>query len=124
MTREQILDEAKSIVCKDRNKQYGEPENNFGIIAELWNKYLSKKPGCLIQAEDVATMMMLFKVGRLISGGYKHDTLVDLIGYAACAEELENHQHKFGVVNLKEKEEGSEVYYEVENDDRKQEEEK
>lgn len=124
MTREQILDEAKSIVCKDRNKQYGEPENNFGIIAELWNKYLSKKPGCLIQAEDVAAMMMLFKVGRLISGGYKHDTLVDLIGYAACAEELESNQQNFGMVKLKEKKEEPGIYYEVKNDGREQEAEK
>ena len=88
MTREQILDEAKSIVCKDRNAQYGEPEDNFGIIAELWCTYLNAKSGFLIHAEDVANMMMLFKIGRLMSGGYKHDTLTDIIGYAACAEEI------------------------------------
>lgn len=94
MTREQILDEAKSIVCKDRNAQYGEPEDNFKVIADLWGKYLWNKPGYLIQAEDVANMMILFKIGRLITGGFKHDTLVDIMGYAACAEELMTNEIK------------------------------
>lgn len=120
MTREKILDEAKSIVCKDRNKQYGEPENNFGIIAESWGNYLNLE----ISPYDVAIMMILFKIGRLMSGGYKHDTLVDLIGYAACAEELESNQQAFGVVKIKEKKEESGIYYEVENDGREQEAEK
>ena len=64
----------------------GEPEDNFTIIGYLWSEYfkgIEDPTPC-----DVAIMMMLFKIGRLISGGYKHDTLTDIIGYAACAEEL------------------------------------
>lgn len=83
MTREQILDEAKSIVCKDRNKQYGEPEDNFEVIAKMWQVYLETN----ITSFDVAMMMVLFKTARISTGGYKSDSLVDLIGYAACAEE-------------------------------------
>ncbi len=95
MTREQILDEAKSIVCKDRNAQYGEPEDNFKVIAGLWTQYAENyiKNGPILP-EDVAFMMLLFKIGRLITGGFKHDTLVDIVGYAACAEELMTNEIK------------------------------
>lgn len=36
MNREMCLDEAKKCVCMDRNQQYGEPEQNFTVIAQLW----------------------------------------------------------------------------------------
>ena len=81
--REKILEEAKKIICEDRNKQYGEPEDNFACIAELWTFYL----GLELDVYDVGMLMVLFKLARLISGTYKRDSLVDLIGYAACAAE-------------------------------------
>ena len=36
MTRSGILDAAKQIVTKDRNARYGEPEDNFSVIAECF----------------------------------------------------------------------------------------
>ena len=86
MIRGEILDKAKEIVTKDRNMQYGSPENNFGVIAELWNAYL----GCdyKITPIDVALMMALLKIARIATGNTKEDNYIDLAGYAACAAEL------------------------------------
>lgn len=94
MTREQFLEEAKKCVCTDREEQYGAPEDNFALIAEFWNEYLeSKYPeieySSVIEACDVAMMMALLKVARIATGKPKADNFVDLIGYAACAGEIQ-----------------------------------
>jgi hypothetical protein len=80
--REKLLDEAKRIVCGDRDRQYGHPEDAFRVIAEMWTSYL----GTEITAADVCDMMILLKVARN-SFHQKHDNLVDIAGYAACAAE-------------------------------------
>ena len=85
MTRKEILTEAEKCVCSDRNRQYGEPEDNFLEIAKLWSAYLDIDIG----AEDVAIMMCLFKVARLKGSCYQgKDSWIDLIGYAACGGEI------------------------------------
>ena len=92
ITREEILREAIRTVCEDRNTQYGEPEDSFRVIAELWNTYVREEcvsPGAVvcISAEDVGMLMVLFKVARAIYGT-KADTYIDIAGYAACAGEI------------------------------------
>lgn len=92
ITREYILKEAARIVCNDRNEQYGEPEDRFRAIAELWETYVRETcvtPGAdvCIHAADVAMMMVLLKVARTF-GGTKADTYIDIAGYAACAGEI------------------------------------
>ena len=90
MNRADILETAKEIVTSDRNKQYGEPEDNFYTIASLWNAYLVGKhsDGTVITAKDVAVMMVLFKVGRILtSNTVKEDSYIDAAGYIACAAE-------------------------------------
>lgn len=88
MNREMCLDEAKKCVCTDRNQQYGEPEQNFTVIAQLWQTYLQaalKSDEIEILPCDVATMMVLFKVGRVATANVgKADSFVDMAGYAAC----------------------------------------
>jgi len=89
--REKTLDDAKEIVCKDRNQQYGEPENNFKAIAEFWNTYLYYRGIIqeMIQPWDVPVMMELFKNARLSTAKKpSYDSFVDICGYAACAAEL------------------------------------
>lgn len=111
MTRTQILDEAKRLVCSDKNIDYGEPEANFRVIADLWTAYVKgNEVNGHFDADDVAVMLALVKVGRIVSGGYKNDSLVDLIGYAACAEELasENERSDSGVT-IEEKHSGHDV---------------
>lgn len=82
-TRAEFLKVVEGIICKDRNAQYGEPEDNFGRIAKFWSDYLETS----IDAADVAIMMSLFKIARIATGGNKSDNWVDLIGYAACGAE-------------------------------------
>ena len=86
-----MLETAMTYVTVDRETQYGTPEDNFQIIADLWNAYIygvSKTFGYEITPEDVAVMMALLKVGRIASGQKKDDNYIDLAGYAACACEI------------------------------------
>lgn len=91
-TRSDILDKAKHIITEDRNDTYGEPEESFEDIATLWNAYLFLKKKyhmCpVITSEDVGLMMVLFKIGRQITGEGKLDNYVDMAGYCACAGEI------------------------------------
>lgn len=84
MTRAEILDAAKKCVCGQREQDYGTPESNFQLIANLWRMYL----GVDISATDVAMMMALMKIARIKNGGGTGDSFVDLAGYAACGGEI------------------------------------
>ena len=84
VSRADILDRAKAIVTGEREKQYGKPEDNFAIIAELWGAYTGHK----FSPVDVAMMMALLKVARIKTGVGTVDSFVDLAGYAACAGEI------------------------------------
>lgn len=90
MSREDILIEAKKIVCNDRNQQYGEPEDNFEVIAKLWTAYFGRVPVVRdISSKDVAMAMVLFKIGRAMTcQEEKTDTYIDICGYAACAGQI------------------------------------
>lgn len=85
MSRTEILNTAVDIVCGHREQEYGTPEDNFTAIANLWGAYLGN---AALTAQDVAVMMILFKVGRLSTGGGSADTWVDIAGYAACGGEI------------------------------------
>jgi hypothetical protein len=87
MTRKEILDTAAKCVCGDREQDYGSPENNFQIIADLWNAYIGAE---IVRSWDVATMLALLKVARISSGHAKEDNWVDLAGYAACGGEIQS----------------------------------
>lgn len=84
MTRAELLQLAETIVCNDREQQYGKPEDNFGCIARLWSEYL----GTALGDKDVAVMMALLKIARIKSGQMKDDNWIDAIGYLACGGEL------------------------------------
>jgi len=92
-TRAAILDAAKKIVTGDREKQYGKPEDNFAVIARFWEVYLSER--CVdggaevtLNPDDVAMLMALMKVARIMTGTFKGDSYIDGIGYLACAAEI------------------------------------
>ncbi len=88
MKRDEILETAKQTVCHDRNSQYGEPEDNFRRIADLWTAYLGPKLPRVLTAVDVSNMMILFKVARNTANFRKTDNWVDIAGYAACGGEI------------------------------------
>lgn len=84
MNRKQILENAERCVCTEREGDYGSPEDNFKIIADLWSVYL----GIEINAEDVSMLMSLLKIARIKTGKPKADNFIDLAGYAACGGEI------------------------------------
>lgn len=85
ITRDGILDTAKDIVNGVRINDYGEVENNFRTIGNMWSLYLGRS----IDAVDVANMMILLKVSRNASGHGKEDNWIDICGYAALGGELD-----------------------------------
>ena len=59
-------------------------EDSFDEIAALWSVYLHRP----LIGEDVAMMMILLKVARVMKCVSIDDSLVDIAGYAACAAEI------------------------------------
>lgn len=88
--RAEILREAERLITGDRNQTYGEPMENFSIIAEYWNTFLSHKlkDGEKITPGDTAGMQVLVKLARE-KGGPKEDNKLDIAGYAACWAEVD-----------------------------------
>lgn len=85
MGRKYILKEVEKCIMSDREAEYGNPEDNFTLIADLWNSFLNaKQDRKQIQAEDVGIMMSLLKIARISTGKPKADNYIDLAGYAIC----------------------------------------
>jgi hypothetical protein len=80
-----VTKEADGLIRGDRQAEYGHPSINFERIARAWNAYMHKRPTTdekPLTHHDVAFMMVLVKAIRGAEG-YKRDTAVDIIGYAA-----------------------------------------
>ena len=76
--------EMKAIeVTEKRMAQYGHPAEVYRPVSRLWSGYLDRD----VQPEDVALMMVLFKMGREMTaiGG---DNLVDMHGYLLVYERI------------------------------------
>ena len=88
MTRDEILAAARQCVSVDRAATYGEARPNFTNVANLWQAYIDAKDGKCLQPEDVAAMMALFKIARMVANPRHGDNSVDACGYLALAGEL------------------------------------
>lgn len=82
--REEILNKAAAAISGERDEHYGSPEQNFGRIADYWSMYLEHT----ITQTDVAMMMILLKIARVVNDSSLEDNYVDIAGYAACAGEI------------------------------------
>jgi hypothetical protein len=80
---ERIAELAMRTINGERQDQYGNPEDTFKKIADLWTAYLfSNDPIDLrITPPMVADMMQLLKIAREKGGKGKRDNLVDNLGY-------------------------------------------
>lgn len=93
-TRQAVLTDASEIIARDRNADYGDPEDNFRTIADLWNAYYERRAYSLdgttswFEPVDVAMMCGLIKVARIANSPGHRDSFVDLAGYAACGWEV------------------------------------
>lgn len=92
MNRTECLETAKTIVNGARQENYGSPESNFRNIAELWTTYFNTAKNTEdwydITPTDVANMMILMKMARLMNKADHEDSWVDICGYAANGCEL------------------------------------
>ena len=85
-----ILDEAKRLTSKDREKDYGNKKISHENVAKLWSAYLN----ITITAHDAAILMCLLKIARTQLGKNRIDNYVDLVGYTAIAGELSKERKK------------------------------
>jgi hypothetical protein len=83
--KQTILEEAGAAVDGSRQENYGHPAEDFARIASYWSTHLN---GIGITPHDVALMMMMVKLSRLHNTPYHRDSLVDIAGYARCAEKI------------------------------------
>lgn len=83
MRSKQLLEHVATLL-DERYKDYGSPKDNFNCIARRWSVLLNKE----LSAQEVALMMLDFKLARLQHNPKHFDSLVDVIGYAACLAEL------------------------------------
>ena len=85
-----VIDEALDLIDGDRARQYGSASKNMAHIAERWNQLLGLDQQLTIrpiQPWQVCAMLMDLKMARLCQS-YKHDTAVDLIGYACLMADI------------------------------------
>lgn len=86
--RGSVLDEAKGLITGDRNNTYGPPHQDFQRSADAATAFGYKGPGGRdLQAHDIAILVGLVKISRLMWTPGKRDSWVDLAGYAACGYE-------------------------------------
>lgn len=86
--RREILERIASCVCRDRQNNYGDAEDNFKNIADYWNLWLRQR-GLLagdkeVDALDVAQMSAFIKVARKVGNLGYLDNWIDGGGYEVC----------------------------------------
>lgn len=85
-----ILEEAQKVVYGDRQADYGSVTENFTTIAKLWSAVLKTE----VTPEQVGLCMVQVKVARQMHKP-KRDSLVDIAGYAATLEKMEDEKNGF-----------------------------
>ena len=78
-----LLQHAAGVVDKRRD-EYGEPEDLFENIAARWSQVL----GIRVTPAQVALCLMDLKMARLAHNPRHLDSLVDVLGYGACLQEI------------------------------------
>lgn len=93
--RAEVLDEAKRLICGDRNNQYGPPGKDFNRAAQaLTSLGFGKESAAgdghceVLDDHDIATIMIVLKLSRIMWSSHKRDSWVDVAGYAACGAEV------------------------------------
>lgn len=83
MNGEMLLKHAASVVA-DRRRTYGEPTDLFAQIAKRWSLVLRTN----VTPAQVALCLIDLKLARLGHDPRHLDSLVDVVGYAACLREV------------------------------------
>ena len=85
--RGNVLLKAHEVINGQRQDVYGNPEDSFATIADLWSVWVGRE----ISAHDVAMMMALLKIAREKHGAGSEDNGVDACGYLALAADMVGH---------------------------------
>jgi len=83
MEREEILRDARELICGDRAADYGNVKDNFRRIAAGWGEIF----GHPVTMAQVALCMDWVKTSRLITSPAHRDSWVDKAGYTALGWE-------------------------------------
>ena len=81
--RARILDEAKRLICHDRQAIHGNPDEFFDKLALVWGALLNID----ITGTQAALMLSAFKTVRAFDNPNHADNFIDLCGYGALAGE-------------------------------------
>ena len=84
LTKEELLNQAQTIIKGDRNLRYGDPKINYKRIIEGWQLIL----GTEITEGQYGMMMIWMKIARLMEDETHMDSWIDIAGYAACTGEV------------------------------------
>ena len=86
-----FLQMAENLINGQRQADYGDKLVNFSQIAMLWQGTLAMKlaPGQSITPEDVSLCMIQVKVARLAKSPDHRDSQLDVAGYIACMNRLQ-----------------------------------
>jgi hypothetical protein len=94
------LDEARALITGDRNNAYGPPWQDFSRTAGAATAMGYAGPnGRPIESHDIAILVMLIKLSRLMWTPTKRDSWVDIAGYAGCGLECAIHDEEAKLSN-------------------------
>ena len=83
--------DALKTINEERQDLYGNPEDSFSSIADVWKWYFKNMytTNICITSKDVAIMMALLKIARECNQN-KEDNIIDAIGYLALAGDMKD----------------------------------
>lgn len=80
-----LLAEASCLINGTRNEQYGDYEDNWIRIGELWGTLLEIEP---IPPHMVGVMLATMKLSRIVSNPNHMDNYIDALAYLAGSGSL------------------------------------
>lgn len=78
--------EAEYLIGGPRRDDYGPVEAGFEHVGRLWAPILGLAH---VSPRKVAACMVAWKMSRALTGAYKHDSYVDMVGYALLWEQID-----------------------------------
>ena len=84
---ELILEEANSLISKDRHNDHGPADKSFERIAKFWSLILDTP----VNPHQVAQCMIALKLSRINHSSVNNDNWIDIAGYAALGGEIAQH---------------------------------
>jgi len=82
---------------RDHMGDYGSPTRNHRRIGGLWSAYINNVRGGVpidFKPHEVAMMMILVKIARLMETPNHEDSIVDIAGYAEVYHQIVNEESK------------------------------